>query len=227
MMARPECPGKGDESLCAYIERANSCRPPTGIVRAMWFVSVAVVSVLSIMYLPLDVNCLFAIIAAFLAPVMFLFCKFLYFQKTNEFAYGLSHLQNGDWWYVEMYFRERKSYFFGRIMRSPAFILIAGFYYQLKAGDMASAERLLDLARERAPELETIEMTPSRGLLRKDREALLERFMKDLGVTWIYKLKQKKLLWATGGLLLFLLFVIRQIMILVESGGLLIKGLSE
>ena len=70
-------------------------------------------------------------------------------------------------------------------------------------------------------------MTPSRGLLRKDREALLERFMKDLGVTRIYKLKQKKLLWATGGLLLFLLFVIRQIMILVESGGLLIKGLSE
>ena len=52
-------------------------------------------------------------------------------------------------------------------------------------------------------------------------------FRRDLGITWIYKLKQKKMLWATGGLLLFLLFVIRYVMILVDSGRLLIKGVAE
>ena len=97
----------------------------------------------------------------------------------------------------------------------------------MKVGDKVAAEKLLALARGREPELETIEMTPQRGLLRREREVLLEKIRRDLGVTWIYKLKQKKLLWATGGLLLFLLFVIRYVMILIDSSRLLIKGLAE
>ena len=55
-------------------------------------------------------------------------------------------------------------------------------------------------------------------------------FMKNLEFILVvkqYKLKQKKLLWATGGLLLFLLFVIRYVMILIDSSRLLIKGLAE
>lgn len=226
MMARPECPGEGEESLCAYIERANTL-PRSKTKNTLWFVGVAVAVAMSILLLPVDVNCLFAIIAAFLAPFIFMLCKYVYCQKAKEFAYGLNCLATGNWWYMEMYFRERNSVFFGRIMRSPAFVLIAGFYYELKVGDKVAAEKLLALARGRDPELETIEMTPQRGLLRREREVLLEKIRRDLGVTWIYKLKQKKLLWATGGLLLFLLFVIRYVMILIDSSRLLIKGLAE
>ena len=112
-------------------------------------------------------------------------------------------------------------------MRSPAFVLIAGFYYELKVGDKVAAEKLLALARGRDHELEMIEMTPQRGLLRREREVLMEKFRRDLGVTWIFKLKQRKGLWATGCILLILLLVIRHIMVLVDSGRLLLKGLSN
>ena len=227
MMARPACPGEGEESLCAYIERANTLKPRSKTKNTLWFVGVAVAAAMSILLLPVDVNCLFAIIAVFLVTIIFGLCEFVFFQKANEFSYGLDCLTTADWRYMEMYFRERKSGFFGRIMRSPAFVLIAGFYYELKVGDKEAAEKLLALARGREPELETIEMTPHRGLLRREREVLLEKIRRDLGVTWIYKLKQKKLLWATGGLLLFLLFVIRYVMILIDSSRLLIKGLAE
>ena len=227
MMARPECPGEGEESLCAYIERANACRPRSKTKKTLWFVGVAVAVAMSILLLPVDVNCLFAIIAVFLVTLIFGLCEFVFFQKANEFSYGLDCLTTADWRYMEMYFRERKSVFFGRIMRSPAFVLIAGFYYELKVGDKVAAEKLLALARGREPELETIEMTPQRGLLRREREALMEKFRRDLGVTWIYKLKQRKGLWATGCILLILLFVIRYIMILVDSARLLRKGITE
>ncbi len=148
-------------------------------------------------------------------------CKVVYFQKANEFAYGLSYLANVNWWYMEMFFRERKSYFFRRNMRSPAFVLIAGFYYELEVGDKVSAENLLALARGRDIELKAIEITTQRGLRQRDRDVLMEKFRRDLGVAWIYKLKQRKRLWATGCILLILLFVIRHIMILIDSGRLL------
>ena len=226
-MARPECPGAGEESLCAYIERANACRPWSKTRKIVCCIGLAFEVAMCMLFLPTDLNCLFAIVVAVLVPFVFLLCEVVYFQKTNEFSYGLGHVSGGDWWYMEMYFRERKSLFFGRIMRSPAFILIAGYYYQLKVGDEATAAKLLELARRLDPELKTVEMTPSRRLTGRERELLMERFRRDLGVTWIYKLKQKKMLWATGGLLLFLLFVIRYVMILVDSGRLLIKGVAE
>lgn len=226
-MARPECPGSGEESLCAYIERANACRPWSKTKKIVCCMGLVFVVAMCMLFLPTDIHCLFVIVVAVLVPFVFLLCEVVYFQKTNEFSYGLGHVAGGDWWYMEMYFRERKSYFFGRIMRSPAFILIAGYYYQLKVGDEPTAAKLLELARGLDPELKTVEMTPNRRLIGRERELLMEGLRRDLGVTWIYKLKQKKMLWATGGLLLFLLFVIRYVIILVDSGRLMLKGLAE
>ncbi len=109
-------------------------------------------------------------------------------------------------------------------MRSPTFILVAGFYYKLKVGDEVAAAKLIALARERDSDLNAVEMSSNRGLRPRDARMLAEKFRSDLGVTWIYKLKQRKVLWAMGGILLFLLFWIRQIMILVDSTRLLAKG---
>ena len=108
MIGRPECPGEGEESLCAYIERANACRPRSKAKKTLWFTGIAVAAAMSILLLPVDVNCLFAIIAAFLVPFIFGLCEVVYFQKANEFAYGLSCLATDNWWYMEVYFRERK-----------------------------------------------------------------------------------------------------------------------
>ena len=231
MMARPECTGKGEDYLCAYIERTNACRPPSMFKKVLWCVGFALVAAMYALLAWADawtgepLTILVAAIALIVAGAS----KWALFKKTEELSYGFSQLACGGWWYMEMWFNDSKNrlFIFKRAMRSPALILVVGFYYKIKIGDDVAAEKLLTLARGRDPELETIEMTPHRGLLRREREVLLEKIRRDLGVTWIYKLRQKKVLWATGGLLLFLLFVIRYVMILIDSSRLLIKGLAE
>lgn len=44
MMARPECPGEGEDYLCAYIERTNASRPPSMFKKVLWCVGVALVA---------------------------------------------------------------------------------------------------------------------------------------------------------------------------------------
>ena len=227
MKAVTECDREDKDSLFSYIEKVNLSRRCSKKEKALWCVGVAVFVAISILtaWIHVDIAISWSVCVLMFFPTR----AWVYFKKAEELAYGLSQLAYGEWWYMEMWFNDRKNQMliFNRVMRSPAFILVVGFYYKTKFGDDVAAEKLLELARERDPDLGTIEMTSRRGLLRRDQEVLMENIRRDLGVTRIYKLKQKKLLWATGGLLLFLLFVIRQIMILVESGGLLIKGLSE
>lgn len=212
------------EYLYSCIERANSSRPRSRGEAILWCIGIAVVATMSILFVPMDVNCLFAILVAILVPLYFMLCEFVYFQRVSEFSYGLGHLAYGDWGYMKVYFGGHRSYFFRRIMRSPAFILIAGFYYKLRVEDELAAAKLIALARERDADLNTIEMSARHGLRQRDREVLIEKFRKDLGVTWIYRFKQRKALWAMGCILLFLLVMIRHIMILVDSTRLLAKG---
>ena len=227
MKAMTESANEDTDLLCSCIERANSPRPRSRIEAILWCVGIAIVAAMSILFVPMDVNCLFAILAAILVPLYFMLCEVVYFRRVSEFSYGLGHLAYGDWGYMKVYFGGRKSYFFRRIMRSPAFILIAGFYYKLRVEDELAAAKLIALACKRDADLKMIEMSSRCGLRQRDREVLIEKFRRDLGVTWIYKLKHRKGLWVTGGLLLFLLFVIRHIMILIDSARLLIKGISN
>ena len=224
-----ECVKDDANSLFSFIERINTPRPHSKMAKAWWCISLACVIVICGVLSWSESSRIVTILVAANALVIAMSSKWVLFLKTEELSYGFSQLACGGWWYMEMWFNDWKNrlFIFKRIMRSPAFILVVGFYYKIKIGDDVVAEKLLALARGRDPELETIEMTPRRGLLRREREVLLEKIRRDLGVTWIYKLKQKKLLWATGGLLLFLLFVIRYVMILIDSSRLLIKGLAE
>ncbi len=233
MKAGAECTREDKDSLFSFIERANSPSPRSLAKKTVWCVCIAFVAVTCALSEWTDAlageSCSFSVIVAVLALLTALTSKWVYFKKTEEISYGICHMSCGEWWYMEMWFNDRKNQLliFNRVMRSPAFILVVGFYYKIKIGDDVAAEKLLDLARGLDPDLETIEMTSRRGLLRRDVEVLMEKIRRDLEVTWIYKLKQKKWLWATGGLLLFLLFVIRYIMVLVDSSRLLIKGLAE
>ena len=227
MKSVTECEREDKDSLFSFIERVNTPRPRSKAKKALWcvgFVFLVAMCVLSALA-SVDITISWSVCVLLIS----LSSKWVYFLKTEEMLHGLNSLVVADWRYMEMWFNDRKNqlFIFGRIMRSPAFILVVGFYYKLKIGDNVAAEKLLALARGRDPELEAIEMMPRHGLHIKDVEVLMEKIRRDLGVTWIYKLKQKKGLWATGYILLILLFVIRHIMILIDSGRLLRKGLAE
>ncbi len=196
-MVRLGCLGEGSRLLYSCIERANSSSFSSKIRKRVLFLVLAFIFAMCMIMSWADKNCVFTMSVVFLGTVFFLINKGLYFMKAQELSYGLDCLATANWWYMELWFNDRKNYsfFFGRIMRSPAFILIAGFYYQLKVGDSTSAEKLLELARARAPELQTIEISSVRGLHRRDREILMDRLRKDLGVVWLYK-NYKRLLAA-------------------------------
>jgi len=222
-MTRSGCSGAGVESLCSRIARANTCGFRSKTWRILRFLIVVFVVAACILATWADKNCVCIIIAAFYGLFFSVLGKGLYFMKAEELSYGLACLATANWRYMELWFNDRKNYsfFFGRIMRSPAFIMIAGFYYQLKVGDSASAAKLLAIARERAPELKAIEMSPGRGLLQKEREALVGRLRKDLGVVWFYK--NRKSLWAAVCILDALMSV-GLILALVRVTVILIKG---
>lgn len=214
------------ESLCSYIERANVYGPHSRAVKISWCIGIAFVVMICLMFCPADVNWLFAILAAFLALLLFLLCEVGYYQRTVEFSFGLYLLSAGKWEYMELYFNERKSYFFRRIMQSPSFILIAGLYYRLKVGNEDAATKLIELACGRDADLRSVAMVMSsrHGLSPRKQKLLKEKFVSDLGVMWIYRLRRKKWLWAAGVLLLALLCAARNIGIVVDSVMTLING---
>jgi len=126
---------------------------------------------------------------------------------------------------MEMWFNDWKNYlfFFDRFMRSPAFVLIVGYYFQLRIGDETIAEKMLAFARERDADLNTIEMSSSRGLLRKDREVLMTRLIRDLGIVWIYKMKRGFL---TALYIFYAVLCLVLIFVLIHLARMLIKGVQ-
>lgn len=216
------------EQLYSYIIKTNSSRVCAGSVKFAWCVGIAFVVVLSLVFLPADLCCLVTVLAAIIATLWILLREVVYFQRTSEFSYGLRRLSYGEWDYMErVYFRACNSYFFRRIIRSHAFIMIAGFYYQFKVGDAVSGAKLLALACERDDDLKPIAMSvlSRHRLLPREQEVLIEKFRRDLGVAWIYKFKQNyKGLWAIGSLLMILLICIKYFMDIVNAFMLLFRG---
>ena len=208
--------GTDKDSLYSYIERANSSRPRSKTEKTLWCIGIAFAVTMCLLFVPTDVNCLFAILAAFIVPLCFMFYEIASFTRTSDFSYGLGRLSYVAWDYMELCCREpEKGYFFQRMLRSPAFILVAGFYYKLKVGDEVVAAKLIALARERDSDLNAVEMSSNRGLRPRDVMMLAEKFRSDLGVTWIYKLRQKKV-WAT---LLFMWVMLAMILYLIAGVG--------
>ena len=98
----------------------------------------------------------------------------------RDFAWAVNTLACSEWVSAELLFRRCHSFFFNKALRSPSFILVAGFYYRVKMHDEESARRLLELARRLDASLEHVDMTGRRGLRREDREALVANFKRDL-----------------------------------------------
>ena len=220
-MANLECLGK--KLLHSYIEGDNPSSRRSIVKKTLWFLILALVATKCIVAMWVDKNCICIILVAYCGLFLLLLGKWLYYLKAEELSYGLDCLATCNWRYMEMWFNDWKNYlfFFDRFMRSPAFVLIVGYYFQLRIGDETIAEKMLAFARERDADLNTIEMSSSRGLLRKDREVLMTRLIRDLGIVWIYKMKRGLL---TALYIFYAVLCLVLIFVLIHLARMLIKG---
>ena len=169
-----------EESLIACIERANGRGRKTrrrmlafglllvlGIAACLLLVSM---KALSLFAFSVGFGVLFGCFLKWMLNIAF--CR--------DFAWAINSLACSEWVSAELLFRRCHSFFFNKALRSPSFILVAGFYYRFRRHDETSAMRLLELARSRDASLLQVDMTCQRGLDRKARELLVENFKRDL-----------------------------------------------
>ncbi len=169
-----------EESLVACIERANGRGCKTRRRMLAFSLLLVLCVAVSLLLVSMEAFASFAFSVGF--GVLFgCFLKWiLNLGFCRDFAWAVNSLACSEWVSAELLFRRCHSFFFHKALRSPSFILVAGFYCRLKLRDEESAMRLLELARSRDASLEHVDMTERRGLDRKAREALVEKFKKDL-----------------------------------------------
>ena len=124
------------DSLYSYIERANVPKSHSKLVKIARFKGVVFAATMSMCIALLDVYRRFDILGfsvLFFCLVLFYYglCEFGKFKWTELFSMGVQGVSSGYWGYMKIYLGRCTNHFSDRILRSSAFIFVAGFYYPI------------------------------------------------------------------------------------------------
>lgn len=128
--------GTDKDSLYSYIERANVPKSHSKLVKIARFKGVVFAATMSMCIALLDVYRRFDILGfsvLFFCLVLFYYglCEFGKFKWTELFSMGVQGVSSGYWGYMKIYLGRCTNHFSDRILRSSAFIFVAGFYYPI------------------------------------------------------------------------------------------------